>query len=501
MNLVWYRNDLRVAAHSPLQAALLESSGEEACTPRALAVYCLCQVQWDQHQVAPLRRWYVLQSLRELGEALARRGVDLHVLEVDTFDDVPEALAQFADARGVTHLYCNREYPLNEKKRDKVVAERLRGQGVTLHGFDDGVLVPPAALRTGKGTPYTVFGAYKKRWDVWMADHHPAVTPAPPECDVSGDFVGAPVVEKALQTLSVPEALTKQWSAGEDAAWQQLDRFVEQNLAGYRRQRDFPDLDATSGLSAALSAGTLSVASCYRAATQAMVDAGSRDGAACWIGELAWRDFYRQIMAQFPRVSRGQAFRPETDLLQWNQDQERFAAWCEGRTGYPLVDAAMRQLVATGWMHNRLRMVTAMFLSKHLWLDWRWGEAFFMAHLVDGDFAANNGGWQWSASAGTDAVPYFRVFNPVRQGQRFDSEGRFIARWVPELRGLDSKQIHEPWKQPLLAPDYPPPIVPHAGVRERVTTAFKAAKTQFDQEQSMGSAMDDNMDNNGKGKA
>ena len=204
MNLVWYRNDLRVAAHSPLQAALSESSGEAVSGPRALAVYCLCQGQWDRHQVAPLRRWYVLESVRELGEALARRGIDLHVLEADTFAAVPEVLAQFAQEHGVTHLYCNREYPLNEKQRDKAVAERLRGQGVSLQGFDDGVLVPPAALRTGKGTPYTVFGAYKKRWDVWMADHHPAVTPAPPESDHRGNFVGAAVVDTARQAVCPP---------------------------------------------------------------------------------------------------------------------------------------------------------------------------------------------------------------------------------------------------------------------------------------------------------
>ncbi|MGK0403803.1 cryptochrome/photolyase family protein [Alcanivorax borkumensis] len=481
MNLVWYRNDLRVAAHSPLHAALTESSISAGETrPQALAVYCLCQGQWDRHQVAPLRRWYVLESLRELGESLANRGIDLHVLDVDTFEKVPEALAEFAQSQGVTHLYCNREYPLNEKQRDTLVAERLREQGIILRGFDDGVLVPPAALRTGKGTPYTVFGAYKKRWDVWTADHHPAMTPVPSQCRAEGTFMGAKVVAKALEMLDVPEALTQQWAPGEEAAWQQLDQFMERSLADYRRNRDFPDLSGTSGLSVALSAGTLSVASCFRAATQAMADAGSRDGAACWIDELAWRDFYRQIMAQFPRVSRGQGFRPETDLLEWKNDDELFAAWCEGRTGYPLVDAAMRQLVATGWMHNRLRMVTAMFLSKHLWLDWRRGEAFFMTHLIDWDFAANNGGWQWSASSGTDAVPYFRVFNPVRQGQRFDSEGRFIAHWVPQLRDLDSKQIHEPWKQPLLARDYPPPVVPHAGVRERVTVAFKAAKSRFD---------------------
>ena len=254
-----------------------------------------------------------------------------------------------------------------------------------------------------------------------------------------------------MTRVSVSESLTGQWVPGEKAARQQLDRFVTRQLAGYQKQRDFPALTGTSGLSAALSAGTLSVASCYQAAREAMADAGMREGAACWIGELAWRDFYRQIMAQFPRLSRGGAFRPETEWLQWRRDEDHFLAWCEGRTGYPLVDAAMRQLVATGWMHNRLRMVTAMFLSKHLWLDWRRGEAFFMEHLMDGDFAANNGGWQWSASSGTDAVPYFRVFNPIRQSQRFDPEGEFIARWVPELRHLDNKTIHEPWKQPLLA--------------------------------------------------
>ena len=215
-----------------------------------------------------------------------------------------------------------------------------------------------------------------------------------------------------------------------------------------------------------------------------MADAGAREGAACWIGELAWRDFYRQIIAQFPRLSYGGAFRRETEWLQWRDDDDLFDAWCEGRTGYPLVDAAMRQLVATGWMHNRLRMVTAMFLSKHLWLDWRRGEAFFMTHLIDGDIAANNGGWQWSASSGTDAVPYFRVFNPIRQSQRFDPQGEFIARWVPELKHLDNKTIHEPWKQPLLAGEYPAPIVPHQGVREAVTEAFKNAKKMYDEQGS-----------------
>lgn len=476
MNLVWYRNDLRVHAHRPLQQALNQ---EEP----VMAVYCLCDRQWDNHDVAPLRRWYVLHSLLELGDELAERGVDLHVLDAGDFAGVPAVLTDFVREKGVQRIFCTREYPLNELNRDRAVATSLASLDVEITGFDDSVLVPPRTLSTGKGTPYTVFSAYKKRWDVWLESHFQDHHAVPARSGKKGRFVGRQTVDDALKALSVPASLTGHWQPGEAAALTQLEHFAEHHLAGYRRQRDFPAESATSGLSAALSAGTLSPASCYRVARQAMADAGARDGAACWIGELAWRDFYRQIMARFPGVSRGEPFRPETTLLQWNRDDALFQAWCEGRTGYPLVDAAMRQLVATGWMHNRLRMVTAMFLSKHLWLDWRRGERFFMQHLIDGDFAANNGGWQWSASTGTDAVPYFRVFNPVRQSQRFDSEGHFMARWVPELRELDNKTIHEPWKQPLLAPDYPAPVVPHAGVRERVTEAFKAAKASFDNQQ------------------
>ena len=475
MNLVWFRNDLRVNAHRALQQALSEDGP-------VTALYFLCEKQWDSHQVAPLRRWYVLHSLLELGEQLARMGIELEIVDAGTFTAIPSLLTQRVRELGVRQIFCTREYPLNERRRDEAVAAAMAELDVAIHGVDDSVLVPPRVLRTGKGTPYTVFGAYKRRWDAWLDSHfQPPARAEIADTHRNGVFHDRAVVEQALTRVSVSESLTGQWVPGEKAARQQLDRFVTRQLAGYQKQRDFPALTGTSGLSAALSAGTLSVASCYQAAREAMADAGMREGAACWIGELAWRDFYRQIMAQFPRLSRGGAFRPETEWLQWRRDEDHFLAWCEGRTGYPLVDAAMRQLVATGWMHNRLRMVTAMFLSKHLWLDWRRGEAFFMEHLMDGDFAANNGGWQWSASSGTDAVPYFRVFNPIRQSQRFDPEGEFIARWVPELRHLDNKTIHEPWKQPLLAGEYPPPIVPHQGVREAVTESFKSAKKMYDE--------------------
>lgn len=475
MRLVWFRNDLRSRAHTPLNQAL---AGNEP----VIALYLLCPRQWDEHHVAPVRRWYVLESLRELGETLAEKGVPLHVIDAGDFHGAVGTLDEFVAEQGITEVFCNRDYPLNELNRDRAVAERLKQRGVAIHGFDDGMLVPPRALSTGKGTPYTVFTAYKKRWDVWMADADPS--PAP-EADWPGGqarFEGAGAVDAALKALDVDAAITALWPAGEETALARLDEFVEHHLAAYKSRRDFPEEPATSALSVALSAGTLAPVQAWSAAQRAMADPGAREGAACWIGELAWRDFYRQIMHRFPSLATGAPFRPETRLLQWNDNDDHFAAWCEGRTGYPLVDAAMRQLVRTGWMHNRLRMLTAMFLTKHLFIDWHKGEQFFMRHLVDGDFAANNGGWQWSASTGTDAAPYFRVFSPMRQSQRFDPHGRFIARYVPELAELDDRTIHEPWKQPLMNNGYPAPIVPHQGVKQRVESAFREARDTWNRQ-------------------
>lgn len=465
--LVWYRNDLRVAWHSPLAAA-----SRSGLPVRAL--YLLCEKQWDTHEVASLRRWYVLASLQELGEQLARKGIVLDIIDAGDFSSVPACLADYVRRHGITQLYCNREYPVNEIRRDREVAERLREHQVAIFGSDDGVLVPPRALKTGHGNWYTVFTPYRRQWQVYLDAQPPQRTSVRSQGEALA--FSSPVLEQALHRCAVPAALRQQWQPGETAARRQLQVFCDRALAHYKRDRDFPAQAGTSQLSVALSAGTLSAAECYSRASERMHEPSVREGVGTWIGELAWRDFYRQIMANFPKVCRGEPFRPETGFIQWQRDEQLFAAWCEGRTGYPLVDAAMRQLRDTGWMHNRLRMVVAMFLTKQLFIDWRWGERFFMQHLIDGDFAANNGGWQWSASTGTDAAPYFRVFNPVRQSQRFDPEGEFIRRWIPALRDLDNKGIHEPWRQPLLAPDYPAPVVSLGGVKENVTRAFRAAQ-------------------------
>ncbi|MHA7918200.1 cryptochrome/photolyase family protein [Alloalcanivorax xenomutans] len=475
MRLIWFRNDLRCHGHTPLQRAL--AAGEPV-----IALYVLCPGQWDRHGVAPLRRWYVLESLLELGHTLASRGVDLHVIDGGDFEGTVGVVTDFVRQHNITDVFCNREYPLNELNRDRAVARELEAEGVRIHGFDDGVLVPPRSLNTGKGTPYTVFTAYKRRWDQWMEEYGPQVPEAPRWPRRRGRFVGHDTVDGALSALSLGQARRALWLPGEDAAVRRLKMFVEEHIGDYKRLRDVPAETATSELSVALSAGTLAPAEAWRAARMAMRDPAAREGAVTWIGELAWRDFYRQILHRFPALAKGVPFRPETRLLRWNDNEAHFAAWCKGRTGYPLVDAAMRQLVSTGWMHNRLRMLTAMFLTKHLFIDWRRGERFFMQHLIDGDFAANNGGWQWSASTGTDAAPYFRVFSPVRQSRRFDPEGRFIARYVTELAELDNNAIHEPWKQPLLTGDYPPPLVPHEGVKQRVEAAFRAARDAWSQQ-------------------
>jgi deoxyribodipyrimidine photo-lyase len=280
------------------------------------------------------------------------------------------------------------------------------------------------------------------------------------------------------QTDGVPRhRVASHWPAGTVEAQRRLRRFANSRSERYADDRDFPALDGTSALSPHLSVGSLSAGQCLHAALRGcdgtLHKAGP--GIAAWVDELIWRDFYRHVIAQFPQVSRGAAFRRELDQLPWRHAPDELAAWKAGRTGYPLVDAGMRQLSQTGCMHNRMRMVTAMFLAKHLLLDWRAGERHFMELLVDGDFAANNGGWQWSASTGTDAVPYFRLFNPNTQARRFDPDGTFIRHHVPELAGAPDKALFDPARNPESG--YARPMVDHQEARQRALATFRAAQS------------------------
>jgi deoxyribodipyrimidine photo-lyase len=264
--------------------------------------------------------------------------------------------------------------------------------------------------------------------------------------------------------------------AGEAAARKRLEAFVGRAIAAYARDRDRPAVDGTSRLSPYLRFGALSVRECVRQAQAAADESRAvAAGARKWIDELVWRDFYAGLLAEHPRVLR-EPFRREFARVRWNDDEAAFRAWCDGRTGYPIVDAGMRQLRQTGWMHNRVRMIVASFLCKDLLIDWRRGERHFMRWLADGDPASNDGGWQWAASTGTDAQPYFRIFNPTLQGERYDPDGAYVRQFVPELRDVLARWIHKPWQAPVPPRDYPPPIVDHAERRVLAVARYEAAR-------------------------
>ena len=468
--LIWFRSDLRADDNAAASAACA------AADRGVVGVFLLCPRQWRAHDWADIKVELLLRNLACLSERLKRLKIPLLVRETPTFDEAPDVLLTLARRLKCDALYFNREYEVNEQRRDAAVSRVFEGANVTLRSFDDQTVVPPDALRTTTGRFYTVFTPFKRAWIACVQEGSAELAASPRP---QPDWVCPPdLIPESLAGLNWAGGGPDEWPAGERQLAARLSTFIDQRMTSYRKHRDFPDMDATSRLSPYLTLGVISPRRCLaeaRAANQGQLD-GGKAGPTTWIGELIWREFYRHVLVGFPRVGMNRAFKPVTEKLRWRHDEERFRAWCEGRTGFPIVDAGMRQLAQTGWMHNRLRMIVAMFLSKDLLIDWRWGERHFMRHLVDGDLASNNGGWQWSASTGTDAVPYFRVFNPFLQAKKFDPDGDFIRRWVPELGGVDRRVLHDP---ALLARErraglaYAEPVCDHAAARQRVIEAFR----------------------------
>ena len=366
------------------------------------------------------------------------------------------------------------EYGYNENQRDLATIELLRTVACDAQWFHDQSMLPPG-LNTKAGKPYTVFTPFKKRWlESWRA-LRPSLKPTP--------TLRRRPANLGSHALKLPHSgeYDGDWPAGSAAALARLQDFCDERIADYQLQRDIPSANGTSAISPWLAAGILSPRQCLEQAIVANQGrlSGGKQGIDCWISELVWRDFYIHILDSFPEVSKHAAFKSYTEAVPWRPAEADFDAWCQGCTGIPIVDAAMRQLVQTGWMHNRLRMIVAMFLSKTLLIDWRLGERFFMQHLIDGHLASNNGGWQWAASTGTDAVPYFRIFNPVTQSKRFDPDGDFIRHYVPELAQVSDRDIHLPPAQirQVLAPDYPAPVVDLKFGRQRALDGFALAKS------------------------
>ena len=464
-SLVWYRNDLRVADQPALAAAM--DDGE------AIACFCVAHRQWRQHDMSDWRIAFLLRCLQALQEDLASLNVPLLILDAPWFEDAPGALLDVCRRLGIDQVHFNDEYPLDERRRDDAVVETLLAEGVASVRHHADVALPPGKVLTGAGEPYGVYSPFYRNWIGQLNNASASLTPLPSAQTQLDLPAGAAQMQVPTELDGVKASFgSDRWPAGEAAARNALEAFVADHIAGYHEQRDFPAVSGTSGLSHHLAVGTLSVMQGLDAARRAAQDPGCADGAEHWIKELAWRDFYRHVIAQNDGISMGRAFKPDTEHLPWRDAPQELAAWQAGETGYPLVDAAMRQLNETGWMHNRLRMVAAMFLTKHLLIDWHEGERYFMQHLIDGDFASNNGGWQWSASTGTDAAPYFRIFNPATQGTRFDAQGKFTRHWVPALADVPDKHLFEPHKSGVSG--YPEPIVEHKFARERALEFFQA---------------------------
>jgi deoxyribodipyrimidine photo-lyase len=482
--LVWMRRDLRVEDHAALYHALRS------------ARHVWCAFVFDRVILDPLPRAdrrveFIRDSLvgldNELRALAMSHGVDGAGLIVRHGLAV-EALPALARQLGVQAVFANHDDDPYALMRDTQVRGALASAGIALHTSKDHVIFERNEVLTAGGTPYGIFTPYKRAWLAKLdefylraypvARHARALAPLPAGLPSDVPTLAELGFEPTnLHTLRLP--------SGPAGAQEMLSEFLQERIERYAEARDFPAVKGPSYLGTHLRFGTLSVRQAAREAWQ-RAQAGSR-GADVWLNELAWRDFYHQVLYHHPHVV-GHAFRLEYDKIRWERGKQAdalFAAWCEGRTGYPLVDAAMQQINRTGYMHNRLRMVVASFLSKDLGLDWRRGEAYFATHLNDYDLAANNGGWQWAASTGCDAQPYFRIFNPVSQSRKFDPAGKFIRRYLPQLAALPDEALHAPWEaRPVdlqaagvvLGRDYPMPIVVHDEARERTLQRYAAIK-------------------------
>lgn len=474
--LVWFRRDLRCDDHAALYYALR----------RFERVYCAFIFDTDILDALPARSdrrvEFIHASVLALHEGLrqlaARSGAAGGGLIV-RHGSALECVAQLARQLGVREVLANRDYEPGAIERDRGVAEALSTAGIAFSDYKDQVLLERGEVLTQQRQPYSVFTPYRQAWlkklDAFQLTPYPveryARNLAPPPADERlPQLADLGFASTNLSALPLP--------AGMQGAQQLLRDFLPR-MAAYKQARDYPGRKGVSYLSVHLRFGTVSIR--QLAALAAAQAAQGCEGAQTWLSELAWRDFYFMILWHHPHVVT-QSFRPEYDRVHWDNAPELWQAWCEARTGYPLVDAAMRQLHQTGYMHNRLRMVVASFLTKDLGIDWRWGERHFAAHLNDYDLAANNGGWQWAASTGCDAQPWFRIFNPVTQSQRFDPDGAFIRRYVPELACVPARHVHFPSAmKPVelqacglqLGRDYPMPVVDHAEARERTLTRFR----------------------------
>ncbi|EKT60925.1 deoxyribodipyrimidine photo-lyase [Providencia sneebia] len=469
-HLVWFRGDLRITDNKALFSACTDPEAD------VLAVFIATPEQWQKHDTSPRQIAFIHKNLIALRESLAQLGIPLVCQTVPNFSASIQWLSDFAQQQQIDALFFNRQYELNEYKRDRQLISQENS--FQIHIFDDALLLPPKSVLNQKGEMYQVYTPFRRAFlsQLTASDFHSLQAPT--------KRANAIILEENEPLFEHDDIeIAACFPVGESAARQKLRQFCREKAENYQIDRDIPAIEGTSLLSPYLAIGVLSPRQCLN---RLLVENPNvldfpDSGAFCWLNELIWREFYYHLLVAFPHLCRDKPFIAWTNYIHWNTSSADLEAWKKGLTGYPIVDAAMRQLNTLGWMHNRLRMITASFLVKDLLIDWRQGEQYFMQQLIDGTLAANNGGWQWSASTGIDASPWFRIFNPTTQGKKFDPQGEFIRHWLPELQAVPNDCIHTPheWaekNQVVLA--YPTPIVDHKLARLRTLEAFEAGKKE-----------------------
>lgn len=472
--IVWFRNDLRLGDHAALMAAV------ESDEP-VLAIYVLDDAAAGTWKPGGASRWWLHQSLARLGESLAAKGCPFVLRRGDTLDNI----ASLAADVGADTVTCSRSFEPWARQLEEALHQRLSEDGRRLRRFSGTLLHDPDLVVTKSGGPYKVFTPF---WRALAATPQREPLEAPTHFKTFDGAVESEDLEDWQLQPSEPDwagGLRDTWSPGEEGAHSRLEAFLEHAIDSYAEGRNLPGQDSTSRLSPHLHFGEISPAQVWQA-VQTRIAAGSVSlrGAEVFLSEIGWREFSHHLLHHFPSLPVA-SFREAFEDFPWNKSAEQLAAWQRGETGYPIVDAGMRELWHTGWMHNRVRMIVASFLTKHLLLPWQAGEAWFWDTLVDADLASNSASWQWVAGSGADAAPYFRIFNPVLQGEKFDPNGNYVRKWVPEIADLPNAKLHAPWTASPsvlagagveLGTTYPVPIVDHKKSRERALAAYQSIK-------------------------
>ncbi len=468
-SLMWFRNDLRMDDNPALRNACIESD-------EVHAIYIFSTKQNELHNEANCKIEFIIENLKNLDKELSKINIPLTVIDSNGFDDNSDIIVNLIKERSLKKVFWNNQFGKDEQKRDELASIFFNKNDIEFSTYDEKVVYSPGSIRTGEGKPYSVFTPFKKKWienfnldflDIefkYVPKKKPSITSNTSEFDFN--FKRNHLVDMSL------------WPSGEASAKDRLKLYLSKNIFRYSQDRNDPIIDGTSRISPYLANGIISPKRCILEALKINnfeLDAGEK-GITKWIDEIIWREFYKNIMYCFPKVSQNKPFQDYTNKIKWRYEKSEFDAWKNGNTGFPIIDSAMRQLKYEGWMHNRLRMVVAMFFTKNMLHDWRLGEEFFMQNLIDGDFSSNNGGWQWSSSTGTDAAPYFRIFNPLTQSKNFDREGLFIKKYLKELKDIDKKEIHDPQIKNRHSCNYPNQILDLKDSRLRAIEAFNNAK-------------------------